>query len=69
MLIKLNKGLKLCYFDNTEATKNSKPFWNECKPYFSNQHAHGYSKINLIEKEKIANNSNGVIKKGNLTSK
>ena len=41
----------------------SKPFWNECKLYFSNKHAYGDRKIILIEKEKITNNSNEVIKK------
>ena len=46
--------------------KNSKPFWNECKPYFSNKHAHGDSKIILIEKEEITNNSNEVNKKETL---
>ena len=37
-----------------------------CKPYFSNKHAHGDSKIILIENEKITNNSNEVIKKETL---
>ena len=46
----------------------SKPFWNECKLYFSNKHAHGDCKIILIEKEKI-NNSNEVIKKETLPVK
>ena len=47
----------------------SKPFWNECKLYFSNKHAHGDCKIILIEKEKITNNSNEVIKKKTLPVK
>ena len=66
MVVKLNKDSKLRYFDNIETSKNSKPFWNECKPYFSNKNAHGDSKIILIEKEKITNNSNEVIKKETL---
>ena len=37
-----------------------------CKPYFSNKHVHGDSKIILIENEKITNNSNEVIKKETL---
>ena len=45
MVVKINKDSKLCYFDNTETSKNSKLFWNECKPYFSNKHAHGDSAI------------------------
>ena len=32
LLVKLNRDSKLCYFDNTEISKNSKPFWIECKP-------------------------------------
>ena len=66
LAVKLNRDSKLCYFDNIETSKNSKPCWNECKPYFSNKHAHGDSKIILIEKEEITNNSNEVIKKETL---
>ena len=66
MLVKLNKGLKLCYFDNAEATKNSKSFWNECKPYCSNQHAHGYSKIILLKKKKLLIIQMGLSKKETL---
>ena len=61
-----NRDSKFHYFDNIETSKNSKPFWNEFKPCFSNKHAHGGSKIILIEKEKIANNPNEVIKKKTL---
>ena len=35
-------------------------------PYFSNKHAHGDSKIIFIEKGKVTNNSNDVIKKETL---
>ena len=67
MVVKLNKDSKLRYSDDIEISKNSKPFWNECKPYFSNKHAHGDSKIILIEKEKITNNSESY-QKGNFAS-
>ena len=66
LVVKLNKDSKLRYFNNIETSKNSKPFWNECKPYFSNKNTHGDSKIILIEKEKITTNSNEVIKKETL---
>ena len=66
MVVKLNRDSKLHFFHNIETSKNSKPFWNVCKPYFSNKHAHGDSKIILIENEKITNNSNKVIKKETL---
>ena len=69
LVVKLNRDSKLRYFDNIEISKNSKPFWNENKPYFSNKHAHGDSKIILIEKEEITNNSNAFIKKENLLAK
>ena len=66
LVVKLNRDSKLRYFHNIETSKNLKPFWNVCKPYFSNKHAHGDSEIILIENEKITNNSNEVIKKETL---
>ena len=69
LVVKLNRDSKLRYFHNIEISKNSKPFWNECKPYFSNKHAHGDSKIIIIEKEEITNNSHEVIKKETLLVK
>ena len=66
LVFKLNRDSKLRYFDNIKTSKNSKHFWNECKPYFSNKHAHGDSKTVLIENEKVTNNSNEVIKKETL---
>ena len=68
LVVKLNRDSKLRYFDNIETSKNSKPklFWDECKPYFSNKNVHGDSKIILIEKEKITDSSNEVIKKETL---
>ena len=59
MVVKLNRDLKLRYLDNAEISKNSKPFWN----------AHSDSKIILIEKEEITNNSDEVIKKETLLVK
>ena len=47
---------------NIQTSKTSKPFWDKCKPYFSNKHAHGDSKIILIEKENIITNKNKVQK-------
>ena len=69
LVVKLNRHSKLHYFDNMEISKNSKPFWNECKTYFSSKHAHGDSKIIFTEKEEITNNSNEVIKKETLLVK
>ena len=69
LVVKLIRDLKLRYFGNIQISKNSEPFWNECKPCFSNKHAHGDSKIILTKKEKITNNSNEVIKKETLLVK
>ena len=55
LVVKLNRGTKLPYLDNFQTSKSLKPFW--VKPYFSNKHAHGNSKLILIEKE-IATNTN-----------
>ena len=66
MVVKLNRESKTQYFDNIQTTKNSKPFWDKCKPYFSNKHAHGDSKIILIEKENIIINKNEVVQKETL---
>ena len=51
LLVELNRDSKRRYFDNKEISKNSKPFCNGCKPYFSNKHIHVDSKIILIVKE------------------
>ena len=53
LVVKLNRETKLQYFNNLEKSKNSKPFWDKCRPYFSNKHAHGDSKIILTEKKKL----------------
>ena len=66
LVVKLNRESKTQYFDNIQTTKNSKPFWDKCKPYFSNKHAHGDSKIILIEKENIIINKNEVVQKETL---
>ena len=57
LVVKLNREIKLHYFNTLETSKNSKPFWNVCRPYFSNKHAHGDSKKFLIEKEEVTTNT------------
>ena len=42
---------------------------NKCKPYFSEKHAHGESKIILIEKVNIIINSNEVVENEKLIVK
>ena len=61
LIVRLNKERRIEYFENLETSKNSKSFWNKCKPYFSNKHAHGESKIILIEKENATLTNNEVV--------
>ena len=66
LVVRLNRETKLHYFNNLETSKNSKPFWDKCRPYFSKKHAHGDSKIILIEKEEITTNTNDIVQKETL---
>ena len=63
MVVRLNRESKTQYFDNIQTSKNSRPFWEKCKPYFSNKHDQGDSKIILIEKENIITNKNEIVQK------
>ena len=53
MVISLNRQSKLDYFNSISSSKDTKPFWKQCKSYFSNKHAVGDSKIMLIENDKM----------------
>ena len=66
LVVKLNRETKLHYFNNLETSKNSKPFWDKCRPYFSNKHVHVDSKIILIEKKEITTNTNEIVQKETL---
>ena len=63
LVVKLTRETKLYYFNNLKTSKNSKPFWDKCRPYFSNKCVHGDSKLILIEKEEITTNTNEIVKK------
>ena len=52
LVVLLNRQSKLDYFNSISSSKDAKPFWKQCKPYFSNKHAVGDSKIMLIENDK-----------------
>jgi len=52
-VVKLNKQYKKDHFDKLNPKKDSKPFWESCKPYFSNKHSFGSSNIALIENGKL----------------
>ena len=53
LVASLNRQSKLDYFNSISSSEDSKPFWKQCKPYFSNKHAVGDSKIILIENDKM----------------
>ena len=52
------------YFDKLNV-KTTKPFSQTCKPYFSNKHSHGCSKITLIENDRIITENNKIAKNFN----
>ena len=43
----LNKKAKFHYFNKLDRKKDTKPFWNKCKPFFSNKHSRGDNNIML----------------------
>ena len=54
MVVKLKKKHKKYYFENLNVATNSKPFWDYCKPCFSNKHAKDDSNIILTEKDETS---------------
>ena len=50
------------YFDKLNVKTTTKPFWKTCKPYFSNKHSNGGSKITLIESYRIISENNKIAK-------
>ena len=64
IVVNLNKEAKLQYFSNYDST-NTKPSWENCKPYFSNKHSKADTDIILskngdviFKNDKIANTFN-----------
>ena len=53
LVVLLNHQAKSKYFNEVSNTESSRPFWETCKPYFPNKHAHRDSKIMLIENDKM----------------
>ena len=53
LVVSLNRQAKSKYFNEDSNTESSRPFWETWKPYFSNKHARGDSKIMLIENDKM----------------
>ena len=52
LVVQINNRCKREYFDKLNVKTATKPFWNTCKPYFSNKHLHGGSRITLIENDR-----------------
>ena len=50
------------YFDKLNVKTATKPFWKTWKPYFSNKHSHGGSKITLIENDRTVSENNKIAK-------
>ena len=48
LAVKINNECKRECFHKLNVKTATKPFWKTCKPYFSNKHSHGGSKIALI---------------------
>ena len=65
LVVSLNRQSKLDYFNSISSSKDTKPFWKQCKPYFSNKHAVGDSKIMLIENDKMTLDNESVSEKFN----
>ena len=59
---KLNNKCKKDNFDRLNPKKDSKPFWKSWKPYFSNKHSFGESKIALNKNGKLLTESNKIAK-------
>ena len=53
LVVSLNRKAKSKYFNEVSNTESSRPFWEFCKPYFSNKHSRGDSKIMFIENDKM----------------
>ena len=62
LVAKINNKCKREYFDKLNVKTATKPFWKTCKPYFSNKHSHGGSKITLIENDRIVSENHKIAK-------
>ena len=45
IVFKISNKCKREYFDTLNVKTATKPLWKTCKPYFSNKHSHGGSKL------------------------
>ena len=61
-VVKLNNQCKKTHFDRLNPEKDSKPFWKSSKPYFSNKHYFGESKIALSANGDFLTENNKIAK-------
>ena len=62
LVVKINNECKREYYDKLNVKTTIKPFSKTCKPYFSNKHSQGGSKITLIENDRIISENNKIVK-------
>ena len=60
LLVKINNECKREYFDKLNFKTTTKPFSKTWKPYSSNKHSHGGSKITLTENDRIVSENNKI---------
>ena len=53
LIVSLKHQAKHEYSNEVSNSESSRPFWETCKPYFSNKHARGDYKVMLIENDKM----------------
>ena len=61
-VVKLNNQCKKDHFNSLNPEKDSKRFRKSCKPYFSNKHSFGESKIALSENGEFLTENNKIAK-------
>ena len=59
-LTKLNKTSELEYFNNLKLGKDKKPYWEKCKPYFTNKHRKADTDIILNENGELLLNDKDI---------
>ena len=53
LVVSLSRQPKLDCFNSIPSSKDTKPFWKQCKSNFSKKHSLGNSKIMFIENKKM----------------
>ena len=59
LVVHLNKEAKHTFFDSLDTSKDSKPFWDNCKPYFNNKSGKNVNDIMLLEENESVRKHSG----------